>query len=133
MRTRYGSSFSSRGAYSPAPRLSPQQKRSPASPAKPGTPKAQDGPQESAVIAVKKKKKSKKVIVHHAEPEAEALLADADQGVESSASHTRDGAASPTDLDKDNVASEEADDENGAPKFDVQGSEEFRNVWGSGN
>ncbi|OAA81061.1 DUF300 domain protein [Akanthomyces lecanii RCEF 1005] len=118
------------------PEIDADEERIPASPAKPGTPKAQDGPQEPTVIAVKKKKtKSKKVVVHHPEPEAEALLPDADQGVESSASHTRDGAASPpaVDLHKDKVASGETDDENSAPKFDVQGSEEFRNVWGSGS
>ncbi|OAQ96556.1 hypothetical protein LLEC1_07530, partial [Akanthomyces lecanii] len=131
LRTRYGSSFSSRGAYSPVPRLSPPQRRSPASPAKPGTPKAPGDPQEPTVLAVKtkKKKKSKKVVVHHPVPEAEALLPDADQAIGSSASQTRDGAASPDvgDLHKDNVASGETDNENSAPKFDVHGSDEFRN------
>ncbi len=88
------------------------------------------------MIAVKKKKKrSKKVVVQHPEPEAEALLADTDHGVESSANQTHDVAASSSAVDshKDNVASGENDDENSSPKFDVHNTEEFRNVWGSGN
>ncbi|KAM3442162.1 hypothetical protein MY4824_001174 [Beauveria thailandica] len=140
LRERYGSSFSSRGAYSPAPRLSTPQRRSSALPAKSSSPKAKASPQtpaspqEPTVVAViKKKKKPKKVVVHHPEPEAAALLADTDYGAGTSATQTREGAASPSAAasHEDNAASAENVDENSTLQYNLHDNEEFRNVWGS--
>ncbi|OAA62345.1 DUF300 domain protein [Cordyceps fumosorosea ARSEF 2679] len=139
LRERYGSSFSSRGVYSPAPRLGTPQRRSPASTAQPSSPKAQAGPQEPPVIAVRKKKKPKKVIVKHQGPEAEALLADTDFAVESGATQAHDGAASSSAIvaHQDTAVTaedhNEDHDENNGPKLNIHDSEEFRNVWGRGN
>lgn len=142
LRDRYRSSFSNRGTYSPAPRVGTPQRRSPASASKLSSAKSKDSAEEPPVIAVKTKKKTRKVVVKHPEPEAAALLGDAEPGVgEPSAAHGHDGATSPPPPDlkqkqsapDDDDGGDDGDDDRSRTTYNIDESDEFRNVWGGGN